>query len=258
MQFTKGSISLPVIQDETYPALAKRMIAAVLQAVPSLSLKSINTETEQIYSVTLSYRGLDISIKNSYNRIFCKIGNDSETSDYGCDPSYIYNMYYMYNEAGIFSFKFICPNKSGARNYYGWGISGIPIELTMSNGLQKELLAVSFGYQRIGAATFITNSMASAGTDLYDPDTGNQYTSTLTTPSYPYEGQIGKTVVIPRNLSSTYGEISSYEVSGGGKFYIIYPGCYFNLDDNHCGLLPIMVGSTRYIATSNNGVWMEA
>lgn len=252
MQFTKGSVRLNMTSVTSYGVAFKSIINAFVQVIPGLSIKSVTTDTDNTYNATLSYRGLDIRCRNSGENVYYTFGNAPEgTTHDAVHPGLLANIYYLYSESGAFCVKVLYPQHPDAS-----GISCIPVTVILSNGTQKELLFARYGVTRIGAPTFYSDAILISSRLAYDPDSGDYYSYTLNSPSYQEEGQIGNTSVLPRTLACDYGEVVNYEVNGG-KFYTIYPGCSSSLVDNNYGLLPVLVGSVRYICVGND-VWIEA
>ena len=252
MQFIKGSVRLDMRSVTFYGVAFKSIINAFVQVIPGLSIKSVTTDTNDVYNATLSYRGLDIKCRNSSENVYYTFGNASERASHDAvHPGLLANIYYLYSESGAFCVKVLYPQHPDES-----GISCIPVTVTLSSGAQKELLFVDQGSSRIGAPTFYGNAIYTAGKLAYDPDSGDYYYYTLNSPSYQEEGQVGNTSVLPRTLACDYGEVVNYEVNGG-KFYTIYPGCSTMLSDSNFGLLPVLVGSVRYICVGS-GIWIEA
>ena len=255
MQLTKGSVSVNNTGVDAYGTALKNIISAMVQVIPGLSIKEVTTDTGSVYNVTLSYRSLELKIWNKTSSLSEAFGNSSSSASEGAVRLTLANIYYLYNvSSGVFSVKCVYPQDDAND---AWGFSVIPITVTLAGGGTKELLFGVFDTSSIGASTFtrlhISNYIQYS--QCFDPSTGNAYNYTMNTPSYQYPGKTGNTVVIPRIFSCDYGEVTSYEVNGG-QFYVIYPGCEYPLADNYYGILPVFVGSVRYVCVGDT--WMLA
>ena len=252
MNFTRGVVYV-ANRGAHYGIGLKNLIDAAVSNIPGLSIQTVTTSTDSTYNVTLSYKGLLFSVRNSSDhKIYTKVGSVESYSQYLYCIDFNGTVTFMYSDEGAMTFSMT----SLDADYIGssWVVSIIPIEFKLSDGTTKELFwfrdAMVPDYQLGNIPQFIALGSV-IHNYLIDPDSQTQYSFSIAgADKYPVTHAKGKAVAVPATFTTSYGEVVSYNVKGSSPMYYIYPGVAINLKAYYAGTHVVYIGNVPYIGIS--------
>lgn len=250
MNFTRGMVYVDnSLVGHNYGTGLKNLIDTVVNNIPGLSIQTVTTSTTAVYNVTLSYKGLLFSIRNSSNQIYTKVGSKESHAQYLYPVMVRSTVAFMYSDEGVMSFSMTPLDE----NYNGisWTVSIIPIEFKLSDGTTKELFwfrNVAVSDHKIGNIPQFTGTGSYLHNLLIDPDSQIQYSfSVAGKDTAPVIQAKGKSVAVPATFTNSYGEVVSYNIKGSSPIYYIYPGVVDTLKDMYPGTHVVYIGNVPYI-----------
>lgn len=227
----------------------KNLIDTVVNNIPGLSIQTVTTSTTDVYNVTLSYKGLLFSIRNSSNKIYTKVGSNESYAQYLYSIMTRGTVAFMYSDEGVMSFSMTPLDES--YNGESWTVSIIPIEFKLSDGITKELFWFRDAFvsdHKIGNIPQFTGTGSYLHNLLIDPDSQIQYSfSVAGKDTAPVIQAKGKSVAVPATFTNSYGEVVSYNIKGSSPIYYIYPGVVDTLKDKYPGTHVVYIGNVPYI-----------
>lgn len=249
MNFTKGMVYVNNL-GASYGAGLKNLIDIVVNNIPELSIQTVTTNTTATYNVTLSYKGLLFSVRNSGDhKIYTKVGTVESYSQYLYPIDNKGTVTFMYSDEGVMNFS-ITP-LSVDFNGSSWAVSIIPIEFKLSDNTTKELFwfrDAMLSDNKLGNIPQFIGSGSIIHSYLIDPDSQIQYSFSIAgADKYPVTQAKGKSVAVPATFTNSYGEVVSYNVKGSSPIYYIYPGIVDTLKILHPGTQIVQVGNVAYI-----------
>lgn len=247
MNFTRGAVYVDNY-NVAYGQGLKNLIAAAVDNIPGLSIQTVTTDSTDKYEVTLNYKGLLFSIRNSRSTFYIKVGSNESYGDF-LPMSHKSVVAFMYSEEGVMSFSMTALNST---NYNGAGIvSIIPVEFKLSDGTTKELFWFKSTYtynDKIGNIPQFAGRGSLPQNLLIDPDSQIQYSFSIAgADAAPVTEAKGKSVAVPATFSNSYGEVVSYNIKGSSPMYYIYPGASDTLKNYYPGTQVVYIGNVAYI-----------
>lgn len=253
MNFTRGVVYVDNSHmGDTRGTGLKNLIEAVVNNIPGLSIQTVTTSTSSIYNVTLSYKGLLFSVRNSSAQIYTKVGSSESYAQYLYSIITRGTVAFMYSDEGIMSFSMTPLDTS--YNGASWTVSIIPIEFKLSDGTTKELfwfIDAMLSDNRLGNIPQFVGSGSVIHSYLIDPDSQIQYSFSIAgEDNKPVTQAKGKSVAVPATFTNSYGEVVSYNVKGSSPMYYIYPGIAGTLKNQYPGTHVVYIGNVAYIGIS--------